>query len=260
MSLKQADELLKRAGGMPNRQRQGRRFRSWFPFPSRTTSHRFQFLELPVQQIANPLDAQVGGRVGCQHFWIPSVVSLPHEDGCHPPPPDSLDGGENAQLVIHNYIMSRRIPGFHIGQLAFLMNVNQHVSINRFIKSGAVHFAGLEDDVAVSKKNGCPPLLGALDNVERTREDAVGEGIGYEETRNGQQAQVMRVLAAATLQGAQIIGVTKPGSQLLESGPVTPRPLGPDLALEIFAEVGDDLVVIEQRIVHVEEKNDFARN
>jgi hypothetical protein len=45
-------------------------------------------LQVVVQQIANPLDAHVSCRVGCQILCIQSLVSLPHEDGRHPQPPD----------------------------------------------------------------------------------------------------------------------------------------------------------------------------
>src|SRR5512143_903859 len=66
----------------------------------------------------------------------------------------------------------------------------------------------------------------------------------------------MRILASVTLQGPQVISVTKPGSQTLENRPVTPRPFGADLALEVCGEVSDDAVVVEQRIVHIEQEND----
>src|ERR1035438_1239271 len=103
-------------------------------------------------------------------------------------------------------------------------------------------------------------MLNVLNHVERVGEEAIGKRIVYEESRNGQQAQVMRVLASVTLQGAQIVGVTKRGSQALEDSPVTPRPLGADLALEVFGEISDDAVVVEQRVVHVEQKNGFGAN
>ena len=67
----------------------------------------------------------------------------------------------------------------------------------------------------------------------------------------------MRIFLSAKLQGAQIIGVTKSGSRLLENGPVTLRPLGTNLALEVFGQVGDDAVVVQQRIVNVEKEDNF---
>jgi len=48
-------------------------------------------------------------------------------------------------------------------------------------------------------------------------------------------------------------------AQSLENGPVTSRPPGADLAPEIPAEVGDDAVVVEQRIVHVDRKTTLLR-
>ncbi len=93
-------------------------------------------------------------------------MSLPHKNSRHPRAPDLLDGGQDAELVVHHYIMSRRISLLHIGQLVLLVDVNQRVPIDRFIKPGTVHFARLEHDVAVGEKDGSSPLLHVLDNVE----------------------------------------------------------------------------------------------
>ena len=69
-------------------------------------------------------------------------------------------------LVVHDYVMSRRVPGLHVSQLALFMHVNQRVPSDRFIKPRVVHFARLEHDIAVSKKDGGSPFLDVRDNVE----------------------------------------------------------------------------------------------
>jgi hypothetical protein len=132
--------------------------------------------------------------------------------------------------------------------------------MDRLKKSGAVHFAGLENNVAVAEKDGGSPGLDVLNDVERVVKKALGKRIVDEKARDGQQAQVMRILASVTLQGAQIIHVTKFCAQLFENGPVALRPFWADLALEKSPQVGDDAVVVEQRVVNVEQENDFAGN
>ena len=49
-------------------------------------------------------------------------------------------------------------------------------------------------------------------------------------------------------------------AQLLEDGPIRARALRADLRFEVAPEILRDAVVIEQRIVHVEQKNDFRRD
>ena len=70
---------------------------------------------------------------------------------------------------------------------------------------------------------------------------------------------ISRILDAIALQRAQIIRVTKFRAQLLEDGPVTLRALVADGVFEMALEVGGDTVVFEQRVVHVEEEDDFVR-
>ena len=142
--------------------------------------------EFEVQQIPDALDADVGWRVRRPHLGIPSIVSLPHKYGRHSGAPDLLDSRKNAKLIVYDDIMTRWISGFHVGQLAFLVHVDQGVAFDRFIESGAVHFSRLKDDVAVSKQDGGSPLPDERDDVKRVGEKAVGKGIVYEEARNGQ--------------------------------------------------------------------------
>src|ERR1017187_2380101 len=70
---------------------------------------------LEVQQVASALDARVGWRVGRQDLRITGVMSLAHKNGRDPRAPELLDGGQDAELVVHHYIMRRRTPCFHVG-------------------------------------------------------------------------------------------------------------------------------------------------
>ena len=74
--------------------------------------------------------------------------------------------------------------------------------------------------------------------------------------RDGQNAEIVRVIIPVTLQRAEIIRITKFIAQLLEYFPVSARSLVSHLALQMFLEVVRDAVVIQKRIVHIKEEND----
>src|SRR5664280_1364927 len=65
------------------------------------------------------------------------------------------------------------------------------------------------------------------------------------------------MLAAVPLQGAQVIRVTEPGAQPLKDLPVMPGIVGADLSVQMRFQIGNNAVVIQQRIVDIEKENDF---
>src|ERR1035441_3990202 len=87
---------------------------------------RSEVLEAAIQQSVDALNTQVRGWAGGQDLWIQSVMSLPHKNSRHPRAPDLLNGGQDAELVVHHDIMSRRIPLLHIGQL--VLRSEEHTS------------------------------------------------------------------------------------------------------------------------------------
>src|SRR2546428_581001 len=58
------------------------------------------------------------------------------------------------------------------------------------------------------------------------------------------------------LQRAQVVRVAQLGPQLFEDGPVPLLPLASDLALEVALEIGRDVIVVDQRVVHVDQEDD----
>ena len=95
-----------------------------------------------------------------------------------------------------------------------------------------------------------------VENVERAREEPVRERIRDEEVRDVEDAQVARALDAVALQGAEVVGVAELGPQLLEDRPVVGAAVGADLGVEVPAQVLGDPIVVEQRVVDVEEEDD----
>ena len=58
------------------------------------------------------------------------------------------------------------------------------------------------------------------------------------------------------LQRAQVVRVAQLAPQLLEDGPVSLLPLAPDLPLEVSLEIGPDVIVVDEGVVHVDEEHD----
>src|SRR2546428_909563 len=58
------------------------------------------------------------------------------------------------------------------------------------------------------------------------------------------------------LQRAQVVRVAQLGPQLFEDGPVPLLPLASDLVLEVALELGRDVIVVDERVVHVGQEAD----
>ena len=65
--------------------------------------------------------------------------------------------------------MARRVALFHVLEFLLLVDVDQHMAVDRFRNSGALALARLKDDVAVGQNGGRPPTAQALENIERLR-------------------------------------------------------------------------------------------
>src|SRR5437764_15075646 len=60
---------------------------------------------------------------------------------------------------------------------------------------------------------------------------------------------------AVTLQRAEIISVAKLGPKRLEDVPVVLLPFLPELPIHVPHEIGDDTIVVEQRVIDVEQRH-----
>ena len=77
-------------------------------------------------------------------------MSLANEYRRHAPAPDFLYGRQDSHFVIDQYIMHGWVPGLHVPELQFFVDVNQNLSLHRLKKSRAINFARLEHDVAIA--------------------------------------------------------------------------------------------------------------
>src|SRR5689334_5256635 len=75
--------------------------------------------------------------------------------------------------------------------------------------------------------------------------------------RDREHVQVAGEVRAIPLQRAKVIGVTKLPTQRLEDVPVSLLSVVPDFFLEMRAQIRGDGIVIEQRVVDVEQDHQF---
>jgi len=66
--------------------------------------------------------------------------------------PEFLDLGQNAQLVVDQHVMIRRVPSFHVVEFAFFMNIDKHLSVHGLEQSRLLDLPWLKDDIAVRKE------------------------------------------------------------------------------------------------------------
>ena len=84
----------------------------------------------------------------------------------------------------------------------------------------------------------------------------VRERVVQEELRGADRLRIARPLDSKALEGAEVVGVTVLAPQLLEDGPVALLPFGAERVEQMALEVGDDRVVVEQRVVDVNQVNE----
>src|SRR5664279_6629989 len=97
------------------------------------------------------------------------------------------------------------------------------------------------------------------DRVERTGIQPVRERVVDRKRGHQKQPGVAHVFQPVTLQRPQVVCVAKLAAQLFENRPVPVPARGPELTREVIAEVLFHAVVIEQRVVTVEQEDDVVR-
>jgi len=136
------------------------------------------------------------------------------------------------------------------------VDIDQHVAVHSFIKSGAIDFAWLEDDVAIAKQADRAPPFDVLDGIEGVGIETIGEGVVDEEMGDGEEPQFVGMLGAITLESTKVIGVAKARAMLFENLPVVFRALRADFLDEMVFEIGSDAIIVEQGVIDVEEENE----
>jgi hypothetical protein len=119
----------------------------------------------------------------------------------------------------------------------------------------ALDLPRLEDDVAVGEDHRAPRPPEPPEHVERARVQPVRERIVHQERGHREEVDVERVLDAVALQRAEVVAVAELRHQVLEDRPVAVARAGAVFPLEVAPDVVLDEVVVEQRVVDVDEED-----
>ena len=98
-----------------------------------------------------------------------------------------------------------------------------------------------------------------LNRLERIGENTLGEGIIDQKIRHAKQVLGARMFGPIPLQSAEVIRIAQFGPQLLENPPIFLRSLRADFADEVALQICCHSVVIQQRVVYVEQEDDASR-
>jgi len=177
-----------------------------------------------------------GGQRG-DDLSVVCVLALTRQYRSHPIAPDLLDRRQDPRLVVDQDIMVRRIALFHILELLLLMDVDQHMAVDRFRNSGALDLTRLKDDIPIGQNGGRPPAAEALEGIERLRVQPVGEGIIDQVGRHRQQVNFPRPLGAIALQRTEVIAIAQFGEQILQDRPVPVTAGRPKFAFQMTLQI-----------------------
>src|SRR6266566_3861424 len=156
-------------------------------------------------------------------------------------------------------LVLRRIAARDLIQHFFLMDEDQHVTVHGLPDAGALDLARLEDDVAVGEDHCRAPLAEPFEDVERPGIEAIGERVVDQVRRHRHEVHVLGVLGPVALQRAEIIPIAELDEQRFEDRPVPITRRGAELTLEMALEVVLNAIVVQQRVVHVDQEDDRSR-
>ena len=105
------------------------------------------------------------------------MPSLPHEDGGHAVFPVVLGGGEDSRFVVEKEIVARGEVAFDVSQVLLLVDIDQHVPLDRVIESRSLDLPRLEHHVAVGNDGHNAALFEKGDDVQSLGEQSLGERI-----------------------------------------------------------------------------------
>ncbi len=207
-----------------------------------------------IDERGDVFDRDVGLRVR-RHVGRVRVVPLAGEDGGQALAPRLLDRGEDPDLVVDQHVVVGRVASLDVVELELLVDVDEHAPGDGSRQAGAFDLQRLKHDVAVGQDDGGPEAAGVRDDVQRAGVEPLRERVVHQERRHGQQVRIARVRLAVALQRPEDVRVAELAAQLLEDLEKLVGPAEPHLAHQVLPEVDDDAVVVEQRVVDVEQED-----
>src|SRR6476660_1391412 len=98
-----------------------------------------------------------------------------------------------------------------------------------------------------------------LNDLERIGKKTLGERIIDQKIRHAKQLLGVRMFGPIPLQSTEVIRIAQFGPELLENPPIFLRSVRADFAGEVALQICSHSVVIQQRVVYVEQEDDASR-
>jgi len=206
-------------------------------------------------KFADARQGEIRARVGGGDARIERVMALARKDRRDACTPRALHRRQDAQLVIHHHVVRSRVTLLHGGQHFLLVQVDEHAPLHGIPQSGALHLAWLEHHVAVGEDHSDAKTATALQRRQRARVQSLRERIVEQEERDLQQLRLIEIFEPIALQRAQIIRVAELCPQFLEDHPVALAAGMAEFALQVLTEIGLHGIVVEQRVVDIEQED-----
>ena len=140
----------------------------------------------------------------------------------------------------------------------FLMDIDEH-RIDHFGQSGALDLVRLKNDVAVGQDDGRSNVSETLQHLEGGGKQPGGERIVEQVRGHPQQFDFARMLDTEALQCAQIVPIPELDKKVVENPPIAVAGVAPISALEMILQILLYAVVVEQRIVDIDQEDDRMR-
>ena len=95
-----------------------------------------------------------------------------------------------------------------------------------------------------------------LDRIEGVGIETIGERVIDEEIGDGEEPKFVGILGAITLESTKVIGVAKARAMVFENPPIPFCPLRADFLDEMVFEIGSNAIIVEQCVIHIEQKHE----
>ena len=136
------------------------------------------------------------------------------------------------------------------------MDVDEDVAVDRLANACAVGLPRLEDRVAVREHDGSRGAAKMCEHIERMCVQTVGERVVEEVPREIEQPRIGALLLPPLLHRPQVVPVAELDEAPFLDRPVALAGLGSVRPGEVLVEVVADPVVVEQRVVDIDEDCD----
>src|SRR5579863_8224194 len=201
------------------------------------------------------VDRPIGRREAVDVRFV-RITSLPRKHCGNAFTPDLFDRRQNATFVVDYAVTLGGNAPLDVVEGRFFVNIDQYTSRYRGGQTGALNFMRLKDDVTVREDDGGAKFGQPFQHVDGGRKEAIRKRIIDEVAGHGEQLDLARVLIPIPLQRAEVVAISELGEKVIEDLPVAFTSGAAIRMFEMIFQIPLDSVVIQQRVVDVDQEND----